>query len=75
MVKYEETIVNLFTNLSAATLPKGWIINKFNQDEIQCMKLRRQQLGIPVAIFHLLMIQSDFDLGIVYCKSFSIPRM
>lgn len=59
MVKYQETLANLFTNLSAATLPKGWIINKFNQDEIQCMKLRRQQLGIPVVIFHLLMIRSD----------------
>lgn len=60
MVKYQETLANLFTNLSATTLPKGWIVNKFNEDEIQCMKLWRQQLGIPIVIFLLLMIQSDF---------------
>ena len=62
MVKYQETLANLFTNLFSATLPKGWIVNKFNtnEDEIQCIKLWQQQLGTPVVYsFHLLIIQSD----------------
>ena len=40
MVTYQETLANLFADLSAATLPKGWIVNKFNEDEIQCIKLQ-----------------------------------
>ena len=59
MVTYQETLANLFANLSAATLPKGWIVNKFNEDEIQCIKLQQQRLGTPVVIFHLFIIRND----------------
>ena len=59
MVKYQDTLANLFANLSAATLPKGWIVHKFNEDEIQCIKLQQQWLGTPVIIFYLLIIRSD----------------
>ena len=60
MVKYQETLANLFTNLSAVTLPKGWIVNKFNEDEIQCIKLQQQRLGTPVIIFHIILIFTLF---------------
>ena len=59
IVTYQETLVNLFANLPAATLPKGWIVNKCNEDEIQCIKLQQQRLGTPVVIFHLLIIRTD----------------
>ena len=48
----------MYATLSAAMLPKGWIINKFD-DEIQCVQLRQQQLGIAVIIFHVLLIRRN----------------
>ena len=48
----------MYASLSTVTLPKGWIINKFD-DEIQCIQLRQQQLGTPVIIFHVLQIRSN----------------
>ena len=48
----------MYATLSAATLPKGWIINKFD-DEIQCVQLRQQQLGIAVIIIHVLLIRRN----------------
>ena len=49
----------MYTKLSAATLPSGWITHRFNEDEVQCIQLRQQHVGTLVMIFHLLLIQSD----------------
>ena len=52
-------IAELYTKLPTTTLPSGWIIHKFNEDEIQCIQLIQQHIGTPVMLFHLLTIQND----------------
>lgn len=50
----------LFVWLSTKDLPEGWIINRINDSqEMQCIKLQRQQLHTPIIILHLLLIHSD----------------
>lgn len=51
---------SLYAWLSTKDLPQGWIVNKFSDsEEIQCIKLQRQQLHMPTVILHLLLIHSN----------------
>lgn len=63
----------MYAGLSAVTLPKGWIVNKFD-DEIRCVLLRQQQLGTPVMIFHVLRIRSDLTWELRTVNHFISPE-
>ena len=49
----------MYTQLSRDTLPSGWIIHRFNDDQVHCIQLKQQHIGTPVMLFHLLTIHND----------------